>query len=366
MKILAVICPNGLGHFRRVIDVLDALSLMLPSLKIDVVCAKRQRALMSDWDKIRNLERSNKFRWFHNLLEPGVHWSMDPSVYADGRLNKWIDSLKSVEVVHEADVVLSDNLAGMLEIRPDTVLMGSFLWSDVLSEAYPDNPKVTEFVSWERDLLSCHLPWMLCVDAMAMPGVFDRSKAVPLSWMRTTRGRPDISSGRLSKVGPKVAVLIGATGLIDSVIAEIVTALLDRGVEVALPKRLYDRYRNRLGVSLFTFMKRDFLACDFALCRPGLGSIHDCIFYGLPMVLVNDSGNAELSHNGTRIEELKLGLNLGCSHSSEEIAGRMLAFSASEELSGIRKRMVGIQMDGVKQAATWLKERLLKTGSSQM
>lgn len=359
---LAVICPNGLGHFRRVIEVLHALSSMVPSLAMEVVCGEWQKERMADWKAVIDFERWGQVKWIHHLLHPGVQWSMTPSIYSDGRLKAWTGTLEKLAGIHDADLVLSDNLAGVLEIRSDAVLMGSFLWSDVLGEAYPDNPDVAEFVSWERTLLARYLPWMLCVGVMAMPGVLDRTRPVPLSWMRDIQGRPVVFLDRPIKARPRIAILIGATGAMDSLIAEVVDALLNRGADVALSKGMYDRYRNRSGVSLFAFRKKDFLACDFALCRPGLGAIHDCIYYGLPMIQIQESENFEMSHNGTRCESLGLALYMGHRYSPEVIADRALAFFASKESGAIRKRMAEVQLGGVKQAAQWLQAHLPETG----
>ena len=314
---------------------------------------------------MQNLERWGNLRCFHHLSDKGVHWSTNPAVYSDGRLKTWIGSLEKIQGIHDADLVLSDNLAGVLEVRPDTVLMGSFLWSDVLDEAYAEHREVADFVSWERDLLSRYRPCMLCVGAMAMPGVLHRTQAVPLSWMRTTEDRPDIFLDRPVKIRPRATILIGTTGLMDAMIGDVVTDLLQRGIDVALPKSLYERYRDRSGVSLFSYGRRDFLACDFALCRPGLGAIHDCIFHGLPMVLVQETKNTELSHNGNRIEELQLGLYLGRLQHPGEIAERTLAFLASSAFGGIRKRMAEIHMEGIDQAAQWLKDHLLEKGNDK-
>ena len=38
------------------------------------------------------------------------------------------------------DLVLSDNLVGVLSRRPDALLLGSFLWSDVLGAAGTPTP----------------------------------------------------------------------------------------------------------------------------------------------------------------------------------------------------------------------------------
>lgn len=358
--LLAVICPNGLGHFRRALEVLHHLSQLQPDLRLVVVCGQWQRKRMHDWRVLGDLEKGGRVEWVHDILEPGVRWSLNPADYSDGSLQNWVSRLEKVEGMMDADLVLSDNLSGVLELRSDAVLMGSFLWSDVLEEAYPAAAGVPEFIAAERALLERHRPQMLCVGAMAMPGVLERTRAVPLPWMRSGIGRPNLSRPIIRRSNPKVAVLMGATGAADSMAIEAASALLDRGARVSLPRGIHEALSHRPGVSLFGFGVKDFLDCDLALCRPGLGSIHDCIFHGLPMVLAQETGNFEMNHNGNRIEVLGLGINLGHRLAAGEIAERLLAFAGTPEPELIRGRMEKTPLDGIELAAQWLQERIVR------
>lgn len=360
MKILAVTCPNGLGHFRRVIDVLHALSSLLPDLAMEIVCSEWQKERMSNWDRLKDLQKWIGLQGFRYLPDPGVLWSNNPGDYSDGRLRRWVHSLDNISGIHEADLVLSDNLAGVLQIRSDAVLMGSFLWSDVLGAAFPNNREVEAFVAWEQKLLARCYPPMLCVETMMMPGVEQRTQAVPLSWMRRSGDRPHVHRDNMVRTNPRAAVLIGATGMMENLIGDFLDALLEYGVDLSLPKRLYMMRRDQPGVSLFTFNPKDFLSSDFALCRPGLGTIHDCIFYGIPMAFVPGDENIELTHNRNRIEAMNLGICLDNALSPSEFAEQVSTVLNTEKLLEIRQRMAEIPMKGVDQAAQWLQNRLLK------
>jgi UDP:flavonoid glycosyltransferase YjiC (YdhE family) len=179
--------------------------------------------------------------------------------------------------------------------------------------------------------------------------------------MRSGDSRPPLSKSYQPKGSPRVAILIGATGIADPMAAQSAMALLDRGAQVALPRGIYEAFADRPGAFPFNFEEKDFLACDLALCRPGLGSIHDCIFYGLPMVLTHEIGNYELNYNGNRIEALGLGIRLGHLDTPGEIADRLLSFAQSHEPARILERMVDTQLNGIGQAAQWLNERLVQS-----
>lgn len=359
-RVAAVICANGLGHFRRVLEVSHALVRLVPGVRLDLVCGRWQLDRMRDWGTAGALAADPRVGWVHDAMEPGVRWSPDPAVYGDGRLKAWVRRLEDARVLEGADLVLSDNLAGVLELRPDAVLMGSFLWSDVLDGAFPDSPEAREFAAWERGLLDRNRPPMLCVRDIAMPSLASRTRPVPLPWMRSGEGRPP---ARRTPTGTRirVAFLVGATGAADPLAAGIAEALLERGAEVALPAAIHGPFRDRPGASLFRFVPSDFLACDVALGRPGLGAVHDCLFYGLPMALVQEADNPELAHNGARIEALGLGIHLGLGLSPGRIAERLLEFAVPGTLEPIRDRMAATPLDGIERAAEWLRDRLLSS-----
>jgi hypothetical protein len=358
-SITAIICPNGVGHFRRTVEVLARLSEADPRLTFDIVCERWQRERMSDWEMLDALEKGSAIRWRHGFLDPGVTWAREASGYADGRLKDWVNRLREADFLLEADLVLSDNLAGILEIRPDAVLMGSFLWSDVFEAAHSSSAAVREFIEWERALLERFHPPMLCVGAIAMPGVLSRTAAVKLPWMRAG-DRPDRSLAPAApEAPPRVAVLIGASGAADSVATEVVSELLKSGrARVALPAGLYEKFQGHPAVSRFLFRQADFQRCDLALCRAGVGTLHDCLFHCLPMILLHESENAEMVHNGARIEALGFGFQMEKGASGADVAGRIIEISGELQLSQISAKMAAERMDGIALAAQWLQERL--------
>ncbi len=195
--IVAIVCSNGLGHFHRVLSVLQSLTALRRKLTISLICERWQKARFEGSRTLSDLEGSANIRWHHGIMNPGVQWSSDLYDYSDDRLFSWADRLGDIPDVRDAKLGLSDNLAGFLQLRPDAVLMGSFLWSDVLEKAYSQNPNVRRFVQWERGLLDRFRPSLLCVGQMVMPAAAERTRAVPLPWMRSgTKTRPDAQKER--------------------------------------------------------------------------------------------------------------------------------------------------------------------------
>jgi hypothetical protein len=344
MRVAALICPNGLGHFRRVVRILSRLHQIVDDLSIDLLCEQWQLDRTAHGVETNALLAAGA-RTHCGVLTPGVTWSSDPNEYRDGRLLSWEEQLVECAPLRAADFVLSDNLAGTLSARSDAVMSGSFLWSDVLSSAYPDDPNVTAFAGHERELMTAHTPPMLCVDDLAMPGIAAFTERIGLPWMCDRVGVPT------KKSQPRIAVLGGATGSDDALLRARIAALSGaRDYALALP-------RNLLAASpratLFEHTPAEYASLSAVVCRPGVGTITDCVSTGVPLVCVYDPNNAELSHNARCIESLGIGKNVGRG-STEDVERAVVELTDPAAASALEQSFKSLRTGGAESAARWL------------
>lgn len=328
MRIAAIVCENGLGHFKRTMSLLCTLQRRRPDLEVDLVCEAWQ------WQAWK--VKPAGIRIHTGLLHPGVYWDASPQPFQTGALLAWEERLKELPALYEADLVLSDNLAGVLSLRPDAVLLGSFLWGEVFEAGFKGDPAIDAFVAHERSLLEAVSPPMICVGEIAMPWVQTYTQPAPVHWMSEwpKRERPAQEEIR------RVAVLGGATSLAQSQLDVWVKTLLrETDWEIAVRGGSDDP-----RLVSFTFDQEAYSACQLVFCRPGVGTITDCIATGTPMVFLRESGNAEMDFNAKILALNGLGLE-------------------SDDLSAIadpawRHRAVDIinqrPVDGLEQAAAWL------------
>ena len=293
-------------------------------------------------------------RYHTGILEPGVHWRLDPEGYQDGRLLAWEERLHSVPALHEADLVISDNLTGVLTIRADAVLMGSFLWSDKLMHAYPDDPNVQAFARHERHLLALHRPPMLCVGDVAMPGILRRTEFVLLPWMcQPQPGRYEDATERQHRI----ALLGGATGVLDAMLLRVAEHLAaHREWTLLLPEELLDRAPEavRVRAEPFTFDEGAYASCDAVVCRPGIGTVTDCIRNGVPMVVLYEAENIEMRHVARRLADQDVACNAGPDPSGSAIVQAIESVLTGTSAARIRARLAHLERGGVDQAADWL------------
>jgi hypothetical protein len=350
MDLAAVIAPNGLGHFRRVVRQLDALLTDLPKLRIGLICETWQLEATRGWQPLSRVLAANS-TVVTGPFEGAFRWSNASSDFDERRLNGWLGELDRVDWLKTAQRVLSDNLVGVLELRPDAVLGGSFLWSDVLEPLGPTNVAVARFVERERALLRAHQPKMLCVRELAMPGVVRQTQAVLLPWMcewATKRSSID-------KPSACVGVLGGATGTAAAFMTEIVRSLIaDPRLEIRVEKTTKARdFPNAPRVEAFSHDEAGYNSLSLAFVRPGVGTLTDCVSAQVPMIVLDEPENFEMAHNARAIVQLGLGELLA---RSESTAALSIAQRCLEE-GAWRSRVEAFRplaRTGLKEAADWL------------
>jgi hypothetical protein len=350
-SVSVTVCPNGLGHAVRALRVLRVLvdDHGLGG-SVSVALTRGQLAALQPasrrWLEVRDVTLH------HDVVEPGVGLEGAADGYADGRLTAWVarweDSLAA-----RADLVLSDNLTGVLAARPDAVLMGSFLWSDVLP-AVASGPEVDAFVAQERELLAAHRPPMLATADVVHPGVVARTAVVPLPWFDDRRPDPSppptegAVAGHPAAGHPAVAVLGGMTGAAGVPLATAAAALERAGREVVTdPSALEGPERARIGA---------------LVCRPGLGTVTSGVVGSLPMLLVREPGNPELEHTAAALVALGVARTLEDPTDAAEAVRALEADDVrARMLAALRARPTG----GHREAARWLAGRIAADGGGR-
>jgi hypothetical protein len=349
--VVALVAPNGLGHFRRSIGILSRLLERDPGIQIHVACAEWQVGATRDWPRSLGFFEDRRVSRTGGIMDPGVTWAADPGAYSASLLNGWLERCESLPQLARASVVISDNLGTVLALRPDAVLLGSFLWGDVLKTAHPSVPAVQEFAAREADLMARHQPPMLCVEDVVMPAVLRQAKAVPLGWMCEHDPLDRRPGGGL----PKVGILGGATGSADSLLRRITGWLAETGrYRLAVAG---GRERGPAMGTDFRHTPEEYADLDVAVCRPGVGTVTDCIAQGVPMVTLHEGPvNPELAHNGARLAELGLALDLGPEPEGAAVVAAVQA--AAESARRFRTTILARRRDGLRGAVDFLSARL--------
>jgi hypothetical protein len=335
-SISVTVCPNGIGHAVRALRVLRTLEVSHgPFARLDVALSRAQLASLQP--AIRAWLDARGVGIHHGIADPGVALPREPGTFDDGRLETWVDRWEA-SVVARADLVISDNLTGVLRARPDAVLMGSFLWSDVL-EPFVSDRHVAAFVEEERRLLAASPPPMLATADVVHPGVVARTIAVPLPWFDD---RPEPAHLPDEGEDPRViAVIGGRTGAADELLRAVREALEASGRDVVTDPDALTGPR-RASVST-------------VVCRPGLGTVTSCVVGSLPMLLVSEPGNPELEHTSEALEALGLARRLA---DPSAIVAEVTLMEEVDVRRTMRAALAARPTGGHRLAADWLAQRI--------
>jgi UDP-N-acetylglucosamine:LPS N-acetylglucosamine transferase len=138
--------------------------------------------------------------------------------------------------------------------------------------------------------------------------------------------------------------------------AHLAGSLAAAGYQVAAPSAVARRVP---GTIAFGHGPEDFAALGVSVCRPGIGTVTECIAYGVPMVTFSEApSNPELAHNGRRLAELGVALDLGVNPDPAEVEAAVEAILSPPRHEAMRRAIGGLRKDGLEQAVEFLLTRL--------
>ena len=343
-KHLAIlVSANGYGHIRRQILITSELLKQNSNLHVQfaITDAQFQRFKL----EIENL--GSRASAVVGVTEDSVRWRHDPSNYTATNLNGWESELMSRSSLIEADFVLSDNLVGVLEIRPDAVLSGSFLWHEVIDAYAQVNDACRQFVEREINLLKKCVPKMICNADLATPAVLSLTDAVRVPWM-IEETVPQAFQDNLSKESDRTAILVHGGG----------TRTLDDRV------RMIAQILRNNNYTVFTDLEDDLMCFDYqdsswqqlgaVICRPGVGTATECVKWHIPIVLIHDQTNVEAEFVATRLKELKLAHECEFGSNYLEIPSLVADLLSPEKRISFLEPFASLKTTGIQDSANFL------------
>jgi len=353
-KYLAIlVSANGYGHIRRQILIATELLKHNSNLRVSFAVTDAQHRRFKV--EIENL--GARAEAVVGITEDSVRWRHDAASYTDANLNGWESELKGTPTLINADFVMSDNLVGVLETRPDTVLSGSFLWHEVISAHAISNTACRKFVEREINLLQTHTPRMICNADLATPAVLSLTNPVLMPWMIEETVR-QTSQENLSKPSERTAILVHGGG----------TRTLDDRVRIITQILRSNNY------TVFTDLEDDLMCFDYqdsswqqlgaVICRPGVGTATECVKWKVPMFLLRDKKNFEAEFIGEKLE--KLGLAYFFENQEEvTIVAHLQEVMSLTNVRKFLKPFESCKINGIAKAASFLAEHWKLIGRSE-
>lgn len=275
MKVLVLTGPHGIDHCQRVFALFARLMLRIPMLEVHLVCESWQIEKILLFMKLPP-SLSSRFVYHHGITDPGVAWQATADTFHDGRLIAWEERLLPLLGKEDFSAVFSDNLAGIVRYRPDTIMLGSFLWSDVLDTAFPEDEHVQEFVRREREVLRKAKPFLLCSGEFTMPSLLHKTQAIRCGLMvdhLMPKAPMTIPEGKRLKV----AMLSAPEVLDDDVLGDITCSIAKRADwDLVVEQTVYDKLETKPdSVQVFGGLPQDFMTLDAVIAPPQFSILNE-------------------------------------------------------------------------------------------
>jgi hypothetical protein len=296
-KYLAIlVSANGYGHIRRQILIAAELLKAHSNLRVSfaVTNAQYQRFKF----EIESL--GSRAEVVVGLTEDSVRWRHDAHGYTDANLNGWESEFTQTPALIDADFVISDNLVGVLEARPDSVLSGSFLWHEVIAAHVTSNAACRNFVKREINLLQTHTPRMICNADLATPAVLSLTNPVLVPWMVKEFSESQLATQVLLSGSQRSAILVhgGGTRTLDNRVRAIAELLRANGHVV------YTDFED--DSMCFDYQDSTWQKLGVVISRPGVGTATECVLWRIPMVVLRDQENFEAEYIAEKLRQLGL------------------------------------------------------------
>ncbi len=277
-----IACANGLGHVRRCAALANALVTMGAAATLFAPAAAVKRILVSSGAVARFDTVPFDTQTSAEALQGG-RWSAC----------RWTERLPRLETF---DLVISDNLPDILGVRPDAVLSGNFLWHRSLPDVHP------VYRSMAQRLLSGHRPPMIVYGPFLDCGLAEEVQVIQVGLPRLEKPVPGrrrrvlISSGLGGKDTDRVRDQIemiarGPRPPVDEVVVE----------PSLLPAHAPVWFRSA------SFSPEMYGTLVAAVCRPGMGTLTECLIAGARVFAYYGADTDEMRHNARWLTELGVG-----------------------------------------------------------
>ncbi|MBX2926540.1 MAG: hypothetical protein KF852_01785 [Saprospiraceae bacterium] len=299
-------CAHGFGHIRRVLKTVEALYDIHPFVRIRIHVNSRHLKAFSTFlpEWLRDTTDISRIEWVTNSMKHCPDFSTQE--YKADQYEKWVLDIQAALKNEGNSLVISDNLVTPAFYNEKAILMGSFLWSSIVSPYYLAGYQI--IAEQEKALLYHRTFKMLALQDMAMPDVTSGTDMIPLPWFC------DNISYRTPGKSSTFRVLITVGGTSKRVVEGL--GLLKQLIEIPeveyyVDQRLFQAIHPRIDrLRLFDFSETAFKKIDIVIARPGIGILTDAVAFNIPIMAIGEKSNAEMVHNASVIQEKGWGWNL--------------------------------------------------------
>ena len=217
--------------------------------------------------------------------------------------SKGIFSNKNIPSLDNYDIVLSDNIIEVLAVRKDAYLISQFFWHEILLDIN------IGYKSKCRELIKKTAPTIFGDKYFSMQHIRNKPNYSPTGLYSLN---PSNNIFSLNKNTEKRNLLIsgGNTLQANKIFTEYVRFILEnkpKGIDlIFIDKKIFPK-KCPSWVKEGSFDRKMFESLIGCICRPGIGTITDCIQYGIKIFTLHEKDNLEMLNNSRVLSKLSLG-----------------------------------------------------------
>lgn len=275
MIISIIACPNGFGHFFRLIDIAQHLSKFY---KINLICTKEQKNKIN----IKKYKNINFLIILKQIIINEKNYDF---------LNKfYFRDLEKIKEIKNSHLILSDNLINKIYKTKKFLLISNFFWGDVFNKnlkRFKDYKKIEEeFLKFNKIIQNRYF------------GIenYKAKKIIKINFI----GKKIIAHNSATNFKNKIIFFYNKNK--KNIPIKIIKKLQNRYTIVSnysSKKAGIEYYNKEMGLKKFSFI----------MSRPGLGSITDSVRYNVPIIYyLEDENNNEMIVNISLIKKYRIGL----------------------------------------------------------
>ncbi len=136
-RVLILVAGNGGGHIGRASNYLRQLLLHHPGT-VNITLVGGERQLGMNIPALNFLRQSSG----HEIVNFNGHATVklgSLESYTREGFFGWEEGFREIVQATKPDLVISDNLPGVLLVSPEAVLSGNFFWGETLRRLYPSS-----------------------------------------------------------------------------------------------------------------------------------------------------------------------------------------------------------------------------------
>ena len=341
----ALACSNGLGHTRRLMAISSFILKNEYNVKIDLYVSNESLRVLSGWSEYEYLKKHPNVT-FINFIYPNCQ----SKIFEKIEDKDW--DVINLPDINKYDLVWSDNILQVLEVRSDAILSGSFFWHEVLSSKSSLDIKIKDFVNRQLYLLEKHKPYIAGNEYFSTPDVMNNINFFPVGLYRY-----NINFTKKIRRSILLSCGLGGEELELSKIA--LKKIIDNNLVpcdnlYVEPRILPSTYPDWIKVA--NFSSTMFNECVAVCIRPGLGTISDSLINNSRIFAFSNPNSFEMNHNGKVI--INLGVGEYCNDPYESYLNA-LSYVKDESLISLQEfRTIHLRTDGIFATAKFILNKL--------